>query len=57
MRNVFFNFSKANAGEKQNNNHRIKKQCRAVVSLNKAKSKTQKLNFCNLISFPLGGML
>jgi len=47
MRNVFFNFSKANAGEKQNNNHRIKKQCRALVSLNQAKSKTQKLNFYN----------
>ena len=47
MRNVFFNFSKANAGKKQNNNHRKKKQCRALVSLNKAKPKTQKLNFYN----------
>ena len=47
MRYVLFTFQKQMPVKKQNKIHRKQKQCRALVSLNQAKSKTQKLNFYN----------
>jgi len=58
MQYVLFTFQKQMPVKKQNKNHRKKKQCRApVLKPLKMKTGNTKLNFYNLKSFLLGGML
>jgi len=57
MRYFLFTFQKQMPVKKQNKNHRKKTMSCSGFQPLKTKTGITKLNFYNLISFPLGGML
>ena len=57
MQYVLFTFQKQMPVKKQNKNHRKKTMSCSGFLPFKTKTGNTKLNFYNLISFPLGGML